>query len=167
MGLHPKPLVVGGLVVGLVVLMLASSSTRGDVPATSNSYDDGRSWPVAGYGRVSSGFGWRTSPITGHQEFHQGIDIPAPLGTAVLAPISGRIARVEVTKTSGLTIWMHGRGEAHRLAHLSAAHVVADEEVKAGQVIGAIGSTGTHSTGNHLHWAVYVNGEAVDPLLLS
>lgn len=167
MGLHPKPLVVGGLALGLVVLMAVSASTRGDVPATSNSNDDGRSWPVAGYGRVSSGFGWRISPITHKEEFHTGIDIPAPLGTAVLAPISGRIARVEVTKTSGLTIWMHGRGEAHRLAHLSAAHVTAEDEVQAGQVIGAIGSTGTHSTGNHLHWSVYFNGQPVDPLLLS
>lgn len=167
MGLHPKPLVVGGLALGLVVLIAVSASTRGDVPATSNSYDDGRSWPVAGYGRVSSGFGRRISPINHKEEFHTGIDIPAPLGTAVLAPISGRIARVEVSKTSGLTIWMHGRGEAHRLAHLSAAHVNAEDEVRAGQVIGAIGSTGTHSTGNHLHWSVYFNGQLVDPLLLS
>ena len=166
--MKPSPLTVGaGLgVLALFALAVASSggSPRSSYP-TSNTRDDGRAWPVPAYVRVSSPFGWRTGPFTGQPQFHKGVDLAAAEGADVLAPISGRVAKIETTQTSGLTVWLHGRGEAHRLAHLSAAYVSEGQEVTAGQVIAAVGRTG-QTTGPHLHWAVYIDGQPIDPLLL-
>lgn len=157
---------LGVLAVIVVIAAAASRSTPGTY-ATSNSYDDGRAWPVPAFVRISSPFGWRDNPRDRTQrQFHRGVDLAAAEGADVLAPISGRVARVEVTNESGLTVWVHGPGEAHRLAHLSAAYVAEGDQVIAGQLIAAVGQSGW-TTGPHLHWAVYIDGQPVDPLLLT
>ena len=111
-------------------------------------------WPVSGV--VTSGFGWRWGRM------HQGIDISAPCGTQIRAAASGTVI---VSGYSGgygnLTVLDHGNGLATAYAHQSA--IYAGGSVSQGQVIGAVGTTGS-STGCHLHFEVRVNGSAVDPM---
>jgi len=94
---------------------------------------------------------------------HEGIDIAAPYGTPVRAAAAGRVI---IAGSSGgygnLVVIDHGNGMATAYAHLSAIYA-AGGSVGQGQSIGAVGSTG-HSTGNHLHFEVRINGSPVNPL---
>lgn len=100
--------------------------------------------------------------------YHRGVDYAAGTGSPVVAPAAGRVALVG-RESEGFTIHGnvigidHGQGVAGIFVHLSRIDVKEGEMVKAGQVIGGVGSTGA-STGPHLHWGVYVQGQAVDPV---
>jgi murein DD-endopeptidase MepM/ murein hydrolase activator NlpD len=100
--------------------------------------------------------------------YHRGVDYAAGTGSPVVAPAAGRVALVG-REAEGFTIHGnvigidHGQGVAGIFVHLSRIDVQEGEMVKAGQVIGAVGSTGI-STGPHLHWGLYVQGQAVDPV---
>lgn len=125
---------------------------------------DGVGWLVpVKYGRVSSKFGYRTHPVTGEKgTFHKGIDLTASTGTPVYAARSG-VANVYSTETGGNTVSLnHQDGYKTNYLHLDSYVVKKGDWVAAGQLIGYVGSTG-RSTGPHLHYAVYKNGEAVDP----
>ena len=112
-------------------------------------------WPVSG--TLTSGFGPRGGGI------HEGIDIAAPGGTPVRAAAAGRVIVAGWSGGYGnLVVIDHGNGIATAYAHLSAIYA-SGGSVSQGQSIGAVGSTG-HSTGNHLHFEVRVNGSPVDPL---
>ena len=115
------------------------------------------------YGRVSSKFGYRTHPVTGEKvTFHKGIDLTASTGTPVYAARSG-VANVYSTETGGNTVSLnHQDGFKTNYLHLDSYVVKKGDWVAAGQLIGYVGSSG-RSTGPHLHYAVYKNGEAVDP----
>lgn len=119
------------------------------------------SWPVRGY--ISSYYGWRTSPFTGSRQFHSGLDISAPEGTPVRAPMAGRVQATGYDANSGnyIVIAHHG-GYKTLYAHLSVIRVKVGEYVKLGDRIGDVGSTGL-STGSHLHFTVYKNGVTVNP----
>jgi len=122
-------------------------------------------WPVLGHYRISSGYGNRRNPITGTTEFHMGIDIPAPLGTAVLAARSGRVALSRWNGSGGyMVIISHGDGFVTRYAHNSELLVSAGQWVNQGDTIAKVGSTGM-STGPHLHFDITLNGVSVSPLL--
>ncbi|MDJ1181512.1 M23 family metallopeptidase [Roseofilum sp. BLCC_M91] len=100
--------------------------------------------------------------------YHRGVDYAAPTGSPVVAPAAGRISLVGKEANGfelhGNTIGLdHGQGILSIFIHLHTIKVQEGEMVKAGQVIGTVGSTGT-STGPHLHWGLYVNGVAVDPV---
>lgn len=100
--------------------------------------------------------------------YHRGVDYAAPTGSPVVAPAAGRIALVDKEANGfeihGNTIGLdHGQGILSIFIHLHTINVQEGEMVKAGQVIGTVGSTGA-STGPHLHWGLYVNGVAVDPV---
>lgn len=100
--------------------------------------------------------------------YHRGIDYAAPQGAPVVAAANGRVALVgrvsEGFELHGNTVGIdHGQGVTTIYIHLSRIDVREGQMVRAGEVIGGIGSTGI-STGPHLHWGFYVNGEAVDPL---
>lgn len=124
-----------------------------------------RAWPVRG--RLTSPFGWRTDPISRtRQQFHRGVDLAAPTGTPVLSPVDGVIERVNEAETYGLAVWVRSGPELHLLAHLSRQSVVPGQVVAAGQLVGAVGCTGTRCTGPHLHWQVTIRDELVDPLQL-
>lgn len=100
--------------------------------------------------------------------YHRGVDYAAPTGAPVVAPAAGRIALVGRVENgfvvNGNAIGIdHGQGVISVLIHLSRIDVNEGDFVQAGQTIGAVGNTGA-SAGPHLHWGLYVNGVAVDPV---
>lgn len=121
------------------------------------------SWPVPGYTRISSGYGYRKHPILGVQEFHTGIDIPAPMGTPTVAIDSGTIIYSGVQGSYGNTIMIqHDDGKVSLYAHNSQLLASVGQRVEKGQVVAKIGSTGM-STGPHLHFEIRINGKHVNP----
>ncbi|WP_413173498.1 M23 family metallopeptidase [Anabaena azotica] len=99
--------------------------------------------------------------------YHRGLDYAGAAGSAVVAPAPGRVALVG-TVSQGFRIHGnvvgidHGQGVTSIFMHLSRINVKEGDIVKAGQLIGGVGSTGA-STGPHLHWGLYVNGKSIDP----
>jgi murein DD-endopeptidase MepM/ murein hydrolase activator NlpD len=119
------------------------------------------SWPVTG--TITSPFGWRSNPFGGGPEFHQGLDIAAPLGTTVTAAGTGTVIMAQWYGGYGNYILIdHGGGYSTGYGHLSAIYVSVGQAVQRGQAIGAVGSTG-QSTGPHLHFEVRIEGKPVDP----
>jgi len=119
-------------------------------------------WPVKG--RVSTDFGAARS-INGRIDYrHKGLDIAAPAGAPVYAPAGGIVKLVRQDyRLHGKTVVIdHGQGVGSLYLHLSEIAVKEGQSVAKGEVIGSVGSTGA-ATGPHLHWGVYVAGQAVDP----
>ncbi|MGJ3247235.1 MAG: M23 family metallopeptidase [Elainellaceae cyanobacterium] len=121
-------------------------------------------------GRVSTIYGVRRyyNGEFAHDYYHRGVDYAGGQGSPVVAPAAGRIGLVGLEsqgfRIHGNTIGIdHGQGVLSIFLHLSRIDVREGDMVRAGQVIGAIGSTGI-STGPHLHWGLYVHGMAVDPV---
>jgi murein DD-endopeptidase MepM/ murein hydrolase activator NlpD len=113
---------------------------------------------------LTSGFGMRSHPVLGGRRQHQGIDLAAPTGTPVYATADGIISRADWYSSYGLYISVnHGASMETRYAHLSRLAVAAGDNVKKGDLIGYVGSTG-RSTGPHLHYEVRVEGLAVNPI---
>lgn len=133
--------------------------------ASSASYKGGEMlWPLNGYNNLSSVFGKRTHPISGKTKSHNGIDIPAPAGTPVLAANSGVVISAEYSTSYGnLVVIDHGGGVLTYYAHNTKLLVSVGQTVSKGEIIATVGTTG-YSTGNHLHFEVQVNGQAVDPM---
>jgi len=120
-------------------------------------------YPVKG-ARLSSPFGWRNDPFTGVRRHHAAVDLSAPQGTAVWAAMAGKVAVVGNDLTYGnYIILTHSGGYQTMYAHLHTTSVKQNEQVAQGKQIGTVGTTG-YSTGPHLHFAVYKNGRAVNPL---
>jgi murein DD-endopeptidase MepM/ murein hydrolase activator NlpD len=120
-------------------------------------------WPLpAQHIRIESGYGTRSHPIRQRYHFHDGIDIPAPEGTPVFAVQDGNVDWNREKGEYGLCVVLNHGGNRTLYAHLSGIAVRNGEKVKAGQTIGFVGSTGL-STGPHLHFSVYVNGQPCDP----
>ena len=126
---------------------------------------DGFSWPLpdTAPGRISSGFGHRTDPLSGVARDHGGLDIAAPKGTPVLSVARGRVVRADWSSSYGNVVEIeHEGGVRSRYAHQDQLDVRVGDQVEAGEQIGVVGSTG-RSTGNHLHLEVHRDGAAVDP----
>jgi murein DD-endopeptidase MepM/ murein hydrolase activator NlpD len=121
--------------------------------------------PLQGPLRVTSAFGTRRSYSSGPPtSYHEGLDYGAATGTSVLAAGAGRVALAEDLTVRGQAVIIdHGLGIYSGYYHLSEIAVKAEQEVKQGDLIGKVGSTGL-STGSHLHWEIRVNGVYVDPL---
>ncbi|WP_082826098.1 M23 family metallopeptidase [Croceicoccus estronivorus] len=112
---------------------------------------------------ISSGFGYRRDPFTGHGAMHAGLDFRGPVGSPIHAAAKGKITFAGRKSGYGNCIEIsHGNGLVTRYAHMSAFRAKLGQKVAAGDVIGAIGSTG-RSTGPHLHFEVRINGRAVNP----
>lgn len=118
-------------------------------------------WPVMG--RLLSHFGNREDPFHGHQAFHSGVDISAPVGTAVKAAADGIVREADWSGGYGkLIVLDHGNGLQTYYAHLSRIDVLPGQEVRMGQVIGGTGATG-RATSPHLHYEVRRGGAVVNP----
>ncbi len=114
--------------------------------------------------QLTSNYGMRTHPVLGGRRNHTGIDLAAPTGTPIYATADGVIGRADWYSSYGLYISInHGASMETRYAHLSRLAVAAGDNVKKGDLIGYVGSTG-RSTGPHLHYEVRVDGLAVNPI---
>jgi murein DD-endopeptidase MepM/ murein hydrolase activator NlpD len=120
-------------------------------------------WPVEG--ESTDSFGVRGNPFGGgSSEFHPGQDIAAPRGTPVLAAADGTVVLSGWQNGYGQTVVIdHGNGLTTRYGHLSKIEVAAEQELKRGDELGQVGSTG-RSTGPHLHYEVRISDVPVSPL---
>jgi murein DD-endopeptidase MepM/ murein hydrolase activator NlpD len=120
--------------------------------------------PVKGV--LTSTFGPRLHPILNQVRIHKGVDWAAPIGTPVVAAFAGKIVFAGDGKGYGNVIRIdHGGGKATAYAHMGRFEqgIAVGVQVKAGDTIGYVGNTGL-STGPHLHFELYMNGAAIDPL---
>jgi murein DD-endopeptidase MepM/ murein hydrolase activator NlpD len=119
-------------------------------------------WPALG--ALSSGFGARRDPFTAAASIHPGLDLDVDLGAPVHVTADGVVKDARYHPEYGnLVIVSHGFGIETRYAHLSRHAVRPGLSVTRGQVVGYAGSTG-RSTGTHLHYEVWIDGRAVNPL---
>lgn len=120
--------------------------------------------PVAGELTVSSEFGLRPNPFGARSyEMHEGIDFAGPVGKPILATAEGVVVAAEYDRGYGNYVKVdHGYSYETLYAHLSELKVDIGDRVRRGDVLGALGSTG-RSSGPHLHYGIYRNGQAVNP----
>ena len=112
---------------------------------------------------ITSGFGYRTDPFRGSAAFHAGLDFKGPTGAPIYSAANGKVAFVGRRPGYGNCIDIdHGNGLRTRYAHMSTFRAKAGQSVRAGELIGAVGSTG-RSTGPHLHFEVRLHGQPVNP----
>jgi len=114
---------------------------------------------------LTSSYGYRNDPFTHRRCAHHGIDLAGPYGLDIHATGDGKVIAAHLNRHGyGKEILVdHGFGYVSRYAHLKEIRVKAGQEVKRGEVIGILGSTG-RSTGPHLHYEVRKNGRTVNPL---
>ena len=115
--------------------------------------------------RLSSGFSYRIDPIYKTVKFHTGLDFSAPQGTPIYATAQG-VVRIAGNLGNGYgnhVVINHGFGYETLYGHMSKILVVAGQQVKRGEVIGLVGSTGT-SSGPHCHYEVIRNGNKINPV---
>ncbi|WP_296116027.1 murein hydrolase activator EnvC [uncultured Eubacterium sp.] len=131
---------------------------------TNNSYTGGVfTWPCPSSTRITSGFGKRNSPTAGASSYHQGYDIGASSGAAVVAAADGIVTITGYSSVLGnYVILSHGGGLFTIYEHCSSVLVSKGQSVSRGSTIAKVGSTGI-STGPHLHFGVQLNGKYVDP----
>jgi lysostaphin len=122
-------------------------------------------------GRISTIYGVRRyyNGKFANDYYHRGLDYAGAAGSPVVAPAAGKVALVGTVsqgfRVHGNTVGIdHGQGVTSVFLHLNRINVKEGDFVKAGQLIGTVGSTGA-STGPHLHWGLYVNGQSIDPTL--
>ena len=121
-------------------------------------------WPT--HGGLTGFFGGRSDPFTGEPGYHQGIDISTEKGQPVFATADGVVESASYAGDYGnLVVVKHAFGLATRFGHLSKFRVSPGQDVKRGDILGFVGSTG-RSTGSHLHYEILVNGRLINPLQL-
>ena len=121
-------------------------------------------WPIKGHYTVTSNYGMRTHPITGVYKLHTGVDISATIGDDFTAMANGIVVKAEYNSAYGnMVIIDHGGGVQTLYAHGSQIIASVGQEVKTGDIVLKVGSTG-YSTGPHAHFEVRINGNPVNPL---
>ena len=125
-------------------------------------------FPVSlnGYQCMTSPYGYRVHPISGVKRLHNGVDLAAVTGTPIFASKSGVVTTACIGWGNGYgnhVVINHGDGYSTLYAHQSALNVYEGQIVSQGDVIGYVGSTG-NSTGPHLHFTVFKNGETINPM---
>ncbi len=137
----------------------SSNNSSSSNSSSSSSSSSGYLWPLAGYTRVSSPFGYRNCPYHG-QELHGGCDVPAPSGTPIRAAKSGVVVISTYGSSYGnYVVIAHSDGSRTMYAHQSQRAVSAGQTVSQDQTIGYVGSTGD-STGNHLHFELWLSSSS-------
>lgn len=113
---------------------------------------------------VTSAYGYRWHPTQGYYNFHSGVDLAAGYGQSIYAARGGVVTTATYSDVYGYYVVInHGDGYSTLYAHMSSFAVGAGQSVSGGQTIGYAGSTGW-STGTHLHYTVYYNGNHVNPM---
>lgn len=152
---------------------LGGYSREKDIPAFSNGavgntgVSASMASPIAGGGRITSGYGYRNTGIPGASTYHQAVDIAAPAGTDVGATMTGTVTRVSSSGGYGNSIEITSTDEdgntiVTKYSHLANFGVEVGDVVSQGTKIGEVGSTGV-SSGAHLDFKLAINGEWVDP----
>jgi murein DD-endopeptidase MepM/ murein hydrolase activator NlpD len=119
--------------------------------------------PIVGEIDLSSGFGVRSDPFLGRPAMHTGLDFRGSTGDPVRVTANGKVESAGWSGGYGRMVEVdHGNGFSTRYGHLSEIDVKVGQQVKIGQTIGRVGSTG-RSTGPHLHYETRIDGDAVDP----
>jgi len=119
-------------------------------------------WPVRGL--ITAGYGYRVSPFTGRREMHEGLDIAASHGTPILATADGVVSFTGPLAAFGNVVFInHGHGFTTFYAHTSTIRVKEGKQVKRGDVIAHVGTSG-RTTGPHVHYEVQLNGTTVNPM---
>jgi len=119
--------------------------------------------PIMGEIDLSSGFGVRSDPFLGRPAMHTGLDFRSSTGDPVRATANGTVESAGWSGGYGKMVEIdHGNGFATRYGHMSEIDVKVGQQIKIGQIIGRVGSTG-RSTGPHLHYETRIDGDAVDP----
>lgn len=115
--------------------------------------------------RIASGFGMRIDPVYGTPKMHKGLDFTAPQGTPIYATGDGKVIKAGYDESGygNHVIINNGYGYETLYGHMARVKARAGQEVKRGEVIGWVGSTGK-STGPHCHYEVHINGREVDPV---
>ena len=140
-------------------------------------------WPIPGYTKISSYFGKRSSPTAGASSFHQGIDIPAPCGTSLVATFSGIVSYIGFNGSGGYAIHIESNNVEFIYHHVSPNYIIKiGDYVYSGQIIGQVGPKNVYgvknnpykdsfgkptngaTTGPHLHFTIKKDGKAVNPL---
>ena len=140
------------------------------------------SFPVENFQSYTSAFGYRTSPVTGKRQFHNGLDLAAPRGSYIRSWWGGKVVELSDDTACGTSITVQSGEWEHVYCHLE-GHVdisrngtylldrdggielALDRQIPAGARIGRIGMTG-RTTGPHLHWVLKHNGDYIDPALV-
>jgi murein DD-endopeptidase MepM/ murein hydrolase activator NlpD len=118
-------------------------------------------WPIDG--RLMGPFGRRSDPFSGEGAMHTGVDISAPMGTPVKSAADGVVSYAQYYGGYGkLVVVTHNTGMQTYYAHLSKFDVIAGQEIRQGELVGRVGSTG-RVTAPHLHYEVRVGGVPVNP----
>ena len=132
-----------------------------------DAFDFKQTFTLPASGTITGVFGSRRTYNGEERSWHKGLDIAAPTGTPIYAPIDGvvRLALPMSFFNGNLIILDHGQEVFTLYAHLHKIHVTEGQAVKQGDHIGDIGSTG-RSTGPHLHWGMSWRGIALDPALM-
>ncbi len=118
-------------------------------------------WPLEG--RLQGAWGMRIDPFSGEGTFHKGVDICAPYGTPVKATADGVVVHAGFMSGYGrLVVIDHGRGVQTYYAHLSRFAVIPGQEIRRGELVGAVGTSG-RVTAPHLHYEVRLGGNPVNP----
>lgn len=140
----------------------STGSSEGSGNGSSSPSSEGWITPCS-YVALTSPYGWRIHPITGKNSFHNGVDLANSQGTPIYAARSGTVTTATYSGAYGYYVTInHGDGYSTLYAHMTHYIVSAGQSVSQGQVIGYMGSTGW-STGPHLHYTVYLNGNTVNP----
>lgn len=137
------------------------------------------SFPVENFQAYTSPYGYRISPSTGMKEFHDGLDIAAPLGSYIRSWWGGKIVKLSDNTACGTQITIQSGNWQHIYCHLN-GYILTNQEgrylvddhkgvlLKEGQTVGTgdriarIGMTG-RTTGPHLHWSIRYNNQSIDP----
>ncbi|MGK7898214.1 MAG: M23 family metallopeptidase [Xenococcus sp. (in: cyanobacteria)] len=140
------------------------------------------SFPVENFQSYTSPFGYRRSPVDGEIQFHNGLDLAAPLGSYIRNWWTGKVTKVAYDETCGTSITIQSGDWQHVYCHLEgtveksdkgrylidrsgAIQIRQGQNVTVGARIGRVGMTG-RTTGPHLHWVLRHNGKYVDPALV-
>jgi murein DD-endopeptidase MepM/ murein hydrolase activator NlpD len=171
---------------GIKPKILQASSVRANTQTTvannvSAVWQQG-SFPVENFQSYTSPFGYRLSPVDGKPQFHNGLDLAAPVGSYVRSWWSGKVTKVSDNTLCGTSLTIESGAWSHTYCHLSGhveestkgpylidreggLQILLGQGIPVGARIGRVGMTG-RTTGPHLHWTLRYNGNYVDPALV-